>query len=134
MKKTIFLICGLILLIALAFYKCDTEFRRLTDSVMNDLGSNTIIETVYSPDGRWKAVVFQHNGGATTRYSFNVSVLEKEEKLENKDTGNIYIGYSEVSLKWKDNKKIIIDIQNSKEQIFKQKTKYKEWGITYLLR
>ena len=134
MKKTIFLICGLILLIALAFYKCDTEFRRLTDSVKNDLGSNTIIETVYSPDGQMKAIVFQHNGGATTRYSYNVSVLKKSETLENKDTGNIYIGYAEVSLKWKDNNKIIIDIQYSKEQIFKEKTTYKGLDITYSFR
>lgn len=43
----------------------------------SDLCSNTMISRADSPDGRYSAVIFQRDCGATTGFSTQISVVEK---------------------------------------------------------
>ena len=78
----------------------------------SDLCRNYELQTIYSPDGDRKAVVFQRDCGATTGFSTQVSILRSSEKLPNKG-GNTFIadtdhgrapagqgGGPEVRLRW----------------------------------
>ncbi len=46
-----------------------------------DLCSNEKLSEALSPSGRWKAVVFARDCGATTDFSTHVAVLKREENL-----------------------------------------------------
>ena len=54
-----------------------------------------------SPDGRYEAVVFRGGAGATTRFSFHLTILKTNGKLKN-SPGNTYVSYSEFEVEWKD--------------------------------
>jgi len=56
----------------------------------NTMCGNYTHEEYPSPGGKWKAVVFQRDCGATTGFSTQISILSSSESLEN-DTGNILI-------------------------------------------
>ncbi len=51
---------------------------------------NEILTEVPSLDGRYKAVVFQRDCGATTGFSTQVSLLPQRKKLPN-DGGNLFV-------------------------------------------
>lgn len=51
---------------------------------------NYIHEEYPSPGGKWKAVVFQRDCGATTGFSTQISILPSSDSVEN-DSGNIFI-------------------------------------------
>jgi hypothetical protein len=63
-------------------------FYRLMSS-FDDLCGNTIVATEFSPDHRLKAVLFERNCGATTRFSSQVSVLPSDRDLPN-EGGNVF--------------------------------------------
>lgn len=48
------------------------------------LCGSTMVQTIPSPDGELKAVVFEHDCGATTGYSTQVSILRRGETLTKK--------------------------------------------------
>jgi hypothetical protein len=48
-----------------------------------------IFAEVYSPNDKYKAVIFERNCGATTNFSTNVSVLRAEDSLPNRP-GNVF--------------------------------------------
>ncbi len=54
-----------------------------------------------SPDGKFKAVVFERDCGATTRASTQISILPKSESLTN-EAGNIFIakGDLRIAMQW----------------------------------
>lgn len=49
----------------------------------------TIIQRSISPDGKYTAYMFESNGGATTRWTYHISILPTGKKL-GKGNGNIY--------------------------------------------
>ena len=114
------------------FYKCFSFFFPLQTEESN----NTIIQEVSSPDNNWKAVMFMRNGGATTPFSYEVSLMKKEESLGNK-IGNIWIadtggkmGEVQYEVRWEDKKTLLITIYGT-PRIFKKEEKYKEITIRY---
>ena len=56
--------------------------------LMKDMCGSEVYQTVYSPDQRFKAVVFQYECGATTGFSTQISILEAAAMLEN-EPGNV---------------------------------------------
>jgi hypothetical protein len=66
------------ILVALFYFTFDSACR-----------NNVLAETA-SPDGRFRAVVFQRDCGATTGFSTQVSVLAQSSNLENK-AGNVFV-------------------------------------------
>jgi len=90
-----------------------------------------------SPEGTYKAVVFQRDCGATTGFSTQISVLKMNKKVPNK-SGNLFIadtnygdapaaswGGPQVEVAWKNNNSLIIR-HHLKTKIFKQVKKYME--------
>jgi hypothetical protein len=75
---------------------CAAE-RLLTETICG----NAVISELPCPDGRLKAVLFSRDcGGAVDRGSYQVSVMNNEEKLSNADCGNVFISYEEPRVRW----------------------------------
>ncbi len=53
----------------------------------DDVCGNHIYREVYSPDKRYKAVLFERNCGAPSGYTTHISIIDASEQLENQ-TGN----------------------------------------------
>lgn len=86
----------------------------------------TVMQTYVSPNGRYTAYVYESNGGATTGWTYHISILPTEKKLS-KGNGNIYISdIPPVSLEWIDNSTLYIDGYVSKRTT---KRKEKIYGI-----
>ncbi len=56
----------------------------------DDMCGNEVYSEVLSPDGEYKAVVFQRDCGATTGFSTQVSIIHSGVNLKN-EGGNVYI-------------------------------------------
>lgn len=70
---------------------------------------NTISQTVLSPDGQLKAVVFQRECGATTGFSTQISVLAADETLPDWG-GNVFVENKGDPIKvvWQGNRRLVI--------------------------
>lgn len=66
------------ILFAVVYFKLDSA-----------CGNNVLAEAA-SPDGKFQAVVFERDCGATTGFSTQVSVLARSSNLGNK-TGNVFV-------------------------------------------
>ncbi len=91
---------------------------------------NRIIQSVFSPNKKYKVVLFQRDCGATTSFSSQISLLKSKEKLE--DSGNIYIakGYPKnFTIEWQDNNHIIITLP--KQKVYKIKKELNSIVIEY---
>lgn len=78
--------------ILLLFYGCSHLF--------GDLCGNRILSETYSPNKQFKAVVFSRDCGATTNFSTHVSIMNSWEKLDNGNTGNVFVTDSAANVKW----------------------------------
>lgn len=73
----------------------------------------TIVQTCGSPDGEYTAYVYESNGGATSGWTYHVSILPTKRKL-GKGNGNIYISNSPpVKLEWLNDRTLYIDDYDS---------------------
>lgn len=90
---------------------------------------NTIVAEYTSPDGRYKAVIFERNVNVTTKQSYHLSILKGEELLGG-GTGNVYICYEQFDVQWINNNELRI-INGNAQNIFKSKVKYKDISILY---
>lgn len=70
---------------------------------------NDQVEEVLSPNGRWKAVIFRRDCGATTDYSRQVSLLRGDKPLRN-EGGNILVVGDDAPLRarWADDGHLIL--------------------------
>ncbi len=72
------------------------------------LCENRLLKETLSPDGNQKAVLFERNCGATTNYSYQISVLPRNAQLPN-ESGNAFSSYVQnPSVQWDDNRQILI--------------------------
>jgi hypothetical protein len=74
------------------------------------LCNNDVYEEIASPSGTYKAVIFERNCGATTDFSYQVSILKADKSLSQSDGGNVFIADSNhgavevnVRVRWIDN-------------------------------
>lgn len=86
------------------------------------MGEPDVIQEVVSPDGKYVAYVFEANGGATTRFTYRLSVLKNGKKLKAGDIGNTFITYDEFDVEWVDDDTLKVN-NISSIYIFKQETK-----------
>ena len=59
-------------------------------TALDGLCVNTVVRSEESPDGRFKAVLFERNCGATTGFSSQVSIIGREDELGN-EAGNVFV-------------------------------------------
>lgn len=93
---------------------------------------NDAIKELSSPNGTYKAYAFVRDGGATTSYSPQVSILKKSKSLGNR-SGNIFIGYRSqyVDIKWEDDSTLVISYDCSEEEVSKKVTEFHGVKIRY---
>lgn len=73
------------------------------------LCENKLLQETPSPDGTLKAVLFERNCGATTAYSYQISVLPGNAQLPN-SPGNAFSSYVQnPSLQWDGDRQILIE-------------------------
>jgi hypothetical protein len=67
----------------------------------SDICGNEVSQTVRSPSGKFAAVVFSRNCGATTGFNTQVAILPAGPKMAN-DAGNTFIanGTLPLTLRW----------------------------------
>ncbi|WP_052128219.1 hypothetical protein [Neosynechococcus sphagnicola] len=93
---------------------------------------NTIGQTVLSPSGQTKAVVFKRDCGATTGFSTQVSVLSSDDELPN-DGGNVLVldGAVPIELRWLSESSLAIGgIGNAK--VFLQESVVANTQVSYV--
>ncbi len=98
-------------------------------SSLNSNANNTVIKEIGSPDGDYTAFCFIRDLGATTKASYQLSILNKGEKLGD-TTGNVFITYGEFDVEWDGNSDLIVNIKDD-EEIFKKLEQYKGIQIKY---
>lgn len=103
---------------------------------------NNILSENASPDGKWKAVMFAVDCGATTttkelNMAPRISILRADEPFSNADSGNVFgartNGTSKglsVQINWTGARELTISYPSS-AAVAKQKTKYEEVTIKY---
>lgn len=96
--------------------------------LIGDMCCNQFISQSFSPDKDLKAILFKRDCGATTAYSYQVAVLNPWDSLSNADTGNVFVSYGTSSLKWKDNRTLLIT-RKSAERIFKEQKQITVWPL-----
>ena len=96
------------------------------------MGKPDIIQEVVSPDGKYVACVFETNGGATTNFTYRLSVLKNGKKLKAGDIGNVFITSHGFDVEWTDNNTLKVNnIVTSIKAVFKQETKIDGVNIQY---
>ena len=94
------------------------------------MGEPDIIQESVSPDGKYVAYVFEANAGATTRFTYRLSVLKNGKRPKAGDVGNAFITYNEFDVEWvNDNTLKVNNIPSI--NIFEQKIKIDEVNIIY---
>jgi hypothetical protein len=86
------------------------------DTGCRPLCGNEILDETKSPNGKLKAVVFQRDCGATTGFSFHVSVTASDEKLSS-ESGNVFAGDDNhgavvamyIRTKWESDRSLVIE-------------------------
>ena len=119
------LITGFVLLILM--WTCMTN-------IFGDMCGNQTVSEGFSPDKKYKFVVFVRDCGATTGFSTQVSVIKIDRKLRDDDSGNVLTvsdhysgdwynkyGGADVKVEWTTNKKILIRLDNKAETRTKEK-------------
>jgi len=76
--------------LSIAFIGIVSVLYRVISTLDSPACQNTPIQTVHSPDGELKAVLFSRDCGATTGFSSQVSILRAGDDLPN-DGGNVFI-------------------------------------------
>ncbi len=100
----------------------------LLTNLLNGMLGNDIKKEEVSPDGRYTAFAFIRDGGGTTSFSPQVSILKKGKELKN-ESGNVFVGdHSDyIDIKWEDSNTLIIYHNVSGSDIIKQE--YKKYGV-----
>jgi hypothetical protein len=97
----------------------------------SDLCSNEIVQSVASPSGSLKAVVFTRDCGATTGISTQVSILGSGRSLPNEGGNAFIIGdIAPVVLEWKSDAALLVSGFGG-HKAFKQGTAVSGVTITY---
>lgn len=127
MKKGIVII-SVVLAVIIALSIAGNVALDLLGTFLN--GEPDIIQEVVSPDGKYVAYVFESNGGATTRFTYRLSVLKNGKKLKAGDLGNTFITYEKFDVVWLDDNTLKVNNIPS-TNIFEQKKKIKGVNISY---
>jgi hypothetical protein len=92
---------------------------------------------VLQPNGKWKAVSFQRDCGATTGFSTQISIIPANTKLKNK-AGNVFTMDSNhgqaslrVDMEWVDTNTLQIAYPK-RARVFSKKERFKNVAIQYI--
>ncbi|WP_231272664.1 DUF5412 family protein [Clostridium botulinum] len=98
-----------------------------------DICGNKIIKTINNYNNKYVVIGFIRDGGATTAFSPQVSILKKGEKFKDSTSGNVFIGNKSdyIDIEWKNETTLLIKYKCSEEDVMKKETKFKNINIEY---
>ena len=91
--------------------------------------NNEIVKTIQSPNGNYVAYLFKRNMGATTKESYQLSILRKGKEFGD-NSGNIFIAYGEFDIEWVNDKALMIK-NKTIEKVFKDESVYDDITIRH---
>ncbi|MFK5707527.1 DUF5412 family protein [Lysinibacillus boronitolerans] len=104
--------------------------RYVLDLLFGDMCGNEIIQEVPSPNGKKVAYLFNRDCGATTSVSFQLSIMNKDDKLPNK-SGNTFVSDGEFTIEWINEKNLRINYKES-SRIYEKDTRVNGIKIKYV--
>jgi hypothetical protein len=116
----LFAVCGALILLLFSYGIVDNNVIKYFDS-----------------NGKYKAVLFVRDAGATTGYSYQVSVINKNQNV-GKKPGNIFIceydqwDKTNIDVSWISNNKIQISYFDKGIHIFKNVESIKDVKVEYI--
>lgn len=108
----IVIIVALIVVVNITFHSFKTFLMSKPD----------IIQEVDSPDGKYVAYLFESNAGATTKFTYRLSILRNGKQLKSGDIGNTFISYDEFDVGWVDNNTLKVNNANGADILRQEKT------------
>ncbi|RUT28025.1 hypothetical protein EJP77_18590 [Paenibacillus zeisoli] len=100
----------------------------LEKGLASGMCGNQVISREAQPDGNKEFVVFKRDCGATTGYSYQLSLIQKGEPIDN-SAGNVYVSDQEIKAVWMDSETIhVIGVLSTN---FKMVTEYKGIKVEY---
>ncbi|MED4400078.1 DUF5412 family protein [Metabacillus fastidiosus] len=97
---------------------------------LDDMCGNDIKQKISSPNGENVAYIFERSCGATTGFSPQLSILEKDDKFKNK-SGNTFRANKDFSIEWLDNKHLKV-IYHKSSETYKMEKKSNGIEIEYM--
>lgn len=92
--------------------------------------SNRMLDSILSPDGRWTALAYTRDCGATTRLSVNVSLLPPGAGPDG--AGNVFTAYGDdVSLAWEDGASLLTIGHDPEGRVFRRETRHEDVALRY---
>lgn len=89
---------------------CFCSFNKISNDISSYIEERTkskIVKEVVSPDGKYRALIIDNNYGATTYFSYQLLLLESDERITQNDKNIVFICDKMFDVNWLD-KKIII--------------------------
>lgn len=99
----------------------------LGGSLMSGMCSNEIVHRAFQPNGSLELVVFQRDCGATTGYSYQLSILK--QGLESNRSGNVFISTKAFQAEWTGHSSVAVTGDAS--DALKRKDRYRGIRILY---
>ena len=89
------------------------------------LSKPDILQSKESPDGKYVAYVYESNGGATTYFTYHLSILPKWIPL-GRGAGNTWVeDYPPLNIEWIGDRELLVDVYRGD----KHKKKTWVWGV-----
>lgn len=88
--------------------------KYLLDTLFGDMRGNDIVQKVPSPSGENVAYVFERSCGATTGFSPQLSILDKDADFPN-ESGNTFRSDKDFSIEWINEKNLKVIYDKSSE-------------------
>lgn len=120
----------LILIIIIVILVVFMAGKYVLDTLFGDMCGNDIVQKVPSPDGEKVAYIFTRDCGATTGFSPQLSILDKNDKFLNK-FGNTFRSDKNFSIDWLDEKKLQV-IYDKKSKTYEMDKRVNGIKIEYI--
>ncbi|MFJ8258625.1 hypothetical protein ACIQ4Z_15430 [Peribacillus asahii] len=104
--------------------------KYLLDTLFGDMCGNEIVHTVPSPSDEKVAYIFSRDCGATTGFSPQLSILDKDDKFPNK-SGNTFRTNKNFSIVWVGEKKLQV-IYDKESETYEMDKRVNGIGIDYV--
>ncbi|ACT33651.1 DUF5412 domain-containing protein [Clostridium botulinum C] len=95
---------------------------------------NGIVKEINTYDNKYKVIAFIREGGSTTGFSPQVSLIKANKKLSDSDSGNIFRCNKSkyIDIQWKDKNTLIIKYDCPDEDVFEKCNNIKDIDIEYV--
>ncbi|MGG3889738.1 DUF5412 family protein [Metabacillus fastidiosus] len=100
------------------------------NTLFGDMCGNKIVQKVSSPNSEKVAYIFTRDCGATTGFSPQLSILDKDDKFQNK-SGNTFRTNNDFSIEWLDNKHLKV-IYHKSSKIYEMDKKVNGVKVEYV--